>query len=232
MNTHREIKSVWRQTSSVSGDYRLRSLKFLLGTETTETRYKEYGCVYKTDLRKAYFSPRLSYERLRIAGLVQKGETVLNMFAGVGCYSMAIAKHSEPLKVISIDVNPSAFQYLIENIRLNRAETIVIPLQGDAKTITEEKLQNVADRVIMPLPERAYEYLDYALLALKPAGGWIHYYDFEYAKKNQDPVKKVEKKVREKLRLHCTDFRVTFGRIVRPIGPRWYQVVLDIHIKN
>ena len=232
MNTHREIKSVWQQASSVSGDYRLRSLKFLLGTETTETRYKEYGCVYKTDLRKAYFSPRLSYERLRIAGLVQKGETVLNMFAGVGCYSMAIAKHSEPLKVISIDVNPSAFQYLIENIRLNRAETIVIPLQGDAKTITEEKLQNVADRVIMPLPERAYEYLDYALLALKPAGGWIHYYDFEYAKKNQDPVKKVEKKVREKLRLHCTDFRVTFGRIVRPIGPRWYQVVLDIHIKN
>jgi len=232
MNTHREIKSVWQQASSVSGDYRLRSLKFLLGTETTETRYKEYGCVYKTDLRKAYFSPRLSYERLRIAGLVQKGETVLNMFAGVGCYSIAIAKHSEPLKVISIDVNPSAFQYLIENIRLNRAETIVIPLQGDAKTITEEKLQNVADRVIMPLPERAYEYLDYALLALKPAGGWIHYYDFEYAKKNQDPVKKVEKKVREKLRLHCTDFRVTFGRIVRPIGPRWYQVVLDIHIKN
>ena len=232
MNTHREIKSVWRQASSVSGDYRLRSLQFLLGTETTETRYKEYGCVYKTDLRKAYFSPRLSYERLRIAGLVQKGETVLNMFAGVGCYSIAIAKHSEPLKVISIDVNPSAFQYLIENIRLNRAEKIVIPFQGDAKTITEEKLQNFADRVIMPLPEKAYEYLDYAQLALKPAGGWIHYYDFEYAKKNQDPVKKVEKKVREKLRLHCTDFRVTFGRIVRPIGPRWYQVVLDIHIKN
>jgi tRNA (guanine37-N1)-methyltransferase len=173
MNTHREIKSVWQQASSVSSDYRLRSLKFLLGTETTETRYKEYGCIYKTDLRKAYFSPRLSYERLRIAGLVQKGETVLNMFAGVGCYSIAIAKHSEPLKVISIDVNPSAFQYLIENIRLNRAETIVIPLQGDAKTLTEEKLQNFADRVIMPLPEKAYEYLDYALLALKPAGGYI-----------------------------------------------------------
>jgi tRNA (guanine37-N1)-methyltransferase len=99
MNTHREVKSVWRQVSSVSGDYRLRGLEFLLGEKTTETRYKEHGCVYKTDLRKAYFSPRLSYERLRIAKLVQPKEVVFNMFAGVGCYSIAIAKHSQPQKV-------------------------------------------------------------------------------------------------------------------------------------
>jgi len=232
MSLHKEIKSVWRQSSSVSGDYRLRGLQFILGKETTETRYTEYDCVYKTDLRKAYFSPRLSYERRRIAGLVQNGETVLNMFAGVGCYSILIAKHSEPLSVISIDVNPYAFQYLIENIRLNRAETRVIAIQGDAKTVVEEKLQNVADRVLMPLPERAYKYLDYAVLALKPVGGWIHYYDFEYAKKNEDPVKKVETKVSEKLCRICPDFQVNFGRIVRTTGPRWYQVVLDIQMKK
>jgi len=232
MNTHREIKSVWRQSSSVSGDYRLRSLEFLLGTKTTETHYKEHGCIYKTDLRKTYFSPRLSYERLRIAKLIQRGETVLNMFAGVGCYSISIAKHSEPKKVYSIDVNPCAFQYLNENIRLNRVEKVVVSIHGDAKTVTENKLQNVADRVLMPLPERAYKYLDYALLALKPEGGWIHYYDFEYAKKNENPIQKTETKVSKKMRLLCTDFQVEFGRIVRPIGPRWYQVVLDIHVKN
>jgi len=232
MDTHREVKSVWRQVSSVSGDYRLRRLEFLLGKKTTETRYKEHGCVYKTDLRKAYFSPRLSYERLRIAGLIQKGEAVLNMFAGVGCYSIAIAKHAEPMKVYSIDINPYAFHYLQENIRLNRVEKTVVPIQGDAKTVTENKLQNVVDRVLMPLPERAYEYLDYALLALKPMGGWIHYYDFEYAKKNENPVEKAETKVSEKMRILCSNFQVGFGRIVRPIGPRWYQVVLDIHLQN
>jgi tRNA (guanine37-N1)-methyltransferase len=232
MSTHREVKAVWRQSSSVSGDYRLRSLEFLLGEKTTETCYKEHGCVYKTDLRKAYFSPRLSYERMRIAGLTQKGEVVLNMFAGVGCYSIAVAKHAEPLKVYSVDVNPSAVQYLRENIRLNRVADVVVPIQGDAKKVTEKELQNVADRVLMPLPERACEYLDYGLLALKPAGGWIHYYGFEYAKKNENPVEKAEMKVSEKMRRLCTDFRVEFGRIVRPIGPRWYQVVLDIHVKN
>jgi len=232
MSTHREVKAVWRQSSSVSGDFRLRNLEFLLGKKTTETRYKEHGCVYKTDLRKAYFSPRLSYERLRIAELIQKGEVVLNMFAGVGCYSISIAKHSEPMKVYSVDVNPSAFQYLHENIRLNRVADLVIPIQGDAKKVTEKELQNAADRVLMPLPERACEYLDYAMLALKPTGGWIHYYGFEYAKKNENPVEKAETKVSEKMRRLCSNFQVEFGRIVRPIGPRWYQVVLDIHVKN
>jgi tRNA (guanine37-N1)-methyltransferase len=232
METHKEINSVWEQKSSVSGTYRLRDLEFLLGEKKTETIYKEYGCVYKTDLKKAYFSPRLSYERLRIAKMVQKGETVLNMFAGVGCYSVAIAKHSDPAKVISIDVNPIAYKYLRENIRLNRTETKVIPYQGDAKTIIDRNLKNTADRVLMPLPEKAYEYLDCALAALKPSGGWIHYYDFEYAQKNESPVKKVEEKLFQKLVEKCPDFQVSFGRVVRPVGPGWYQIVLDINIKN
>jgi tRNA (guanine37-N1)-methyltransferase len=230
MSVHREVRAVWRQSSSVSGDFRLRSLEFVLGEKRTETLYREQGCVYRTDLREAYFSPRLSYERMRIAGLIKKGEAVVNMFAGVGCYSIAIAKHSEPLKVYSVDINPSAFKYLLENIRLNRAETLVVPLQGDAKTVIETELQNVADRVLMPLPEKAYEYLDVALLALKPAGGWIHHYSFEHADKNEDPIKKAESKLSEKLSTLCGEFRVEFGRIVRTIGPRWYQIVLDVHV--
>lgn len=230
MKVHGEVKSVWQQVSSVSGDYRLRSLKFILGEKTTQTSYREHGCVYKTDITRTYFSPRLSYERLRIAGRVKDGETVLNMFAGVGCYSIAIAKHAEPKKVISVDINPYAYQYLEENIRLNRVEKTVVAIQGDAKTVTENHLQNTADRVLMPLPEKSFEYLACALLALKPEGGWIHYYDFEHAKRNEDPVEKVERKVSEKLSKLCTRFKVEFGRIVRPIGPRWYQVVLDINV--
>jgi tRNA (guanine37-N1)-methyltransferase len=231
MDTHGEIISVWRQTSPVSGDYRLRNLEFILGKKTSETSYKEHGCIYKTDLRKVYFSPRLSFERLRIAKLVKTGEVVLNMFAGVGCYSIAIAVHSNPTKVYSIDVNPIAFNYLQENIRLNKAEKTIVPLQGDAKTIIKNKFQNVADRVLMPLPEKAYDYLDYAILALKSKGGHIHYYDFGYTKKKADLIKKIKTKISEKMLVLCKDFHVEFSRIVRSIGPRWYQIVLDLHVR-
>jgi tRNA (guanine37-N1)-methyltransferase len=232
MQTHKEVKSVWRQTSSVSGDYRLRNLQFILGKKSTQTRYKEHGCIYETDLQKTYFSPRLSFERLRIAKLVQESETIVNMFAGVGCYSIAIAKYSKAKTVYSIDVNPLAFGFLVENVRLNKVENTVVPLQGDAKTVIQNKLQNIADRVLMPLPELAYEYLDCAVYALKSEGGWIHLYDFVYAKKDENPVKKAEQKVSEKLSKLCKDFSIKFGRVVRPIGPHWYQVVVDINLQK
>jgi tRNA (guanine37-N1)-methyltransferase len=232
IETHKEVKAVWRQTSSVSGDFRLRDLKFVLGDRKTETFCKEHGCIFNVDLEKCYFSPRLSYERMRIAKQVQLGEVILNMFAGVGCYSIVIAKHSKAKKIFSIEINPVAVGYMQENIKLNRVEEKVVPVQGDTKKVIEERLEKVADRVLMPLPERAYEYFDYALLALKPTNGWIHYYDFEHAKKGESPIKKVELKVSEKLKMLGVDFRVAFGRIVRTTGPNWYQLVLDIQVKK
>jgi tRNA (guanine37-N1)-methyltransferase len=226
------VKTVLRQTNSVSGEFRLRDLEYVLGNNTTQTVYRECGCRYKTDVKKTYFSPRLSYERLRIAKLVKPREVVVNMFAGVGCYSVCVAKHSQPTKVYSIDVNPDAFRYQQENVLLNRTETVIIPMLGDAKTLIQTQLQNVADRVLMPLPEKALEYLDCALLALKPAGGWIHYYDFEHAKKGKSPVKKTEVKVCEKLDAKGIKFQVNYGRTVRTTGPNWYQTVLDIHVQK
>ena len=210
--------------------FRTRELEVVWGDESLRTTYRESGCIFKTDLKRMFLSPRLSYERMRIAKQVLPGETVINMFAGVGCYSIVIGKHSKPWKVYSIDVNPSAFQYLVENIQLNKVETLVVGLQGDSKEVIEMGLQDVADRVLMPLPELALEYLDYALLALKPVGGWIHYYGFEHAKKNEHPVHQAEKRVSNKLVKLCDNFRVDCGRVVRTVGPRWYQVVLDLKV--
>jgi tRNA (guanine37-N1)-methyltransferase len=154
------------------------------------------------------------------------------MFAGVGCYSIFIAKHSEPLKVYSIDINPVAIHLLHENSRLNRVADKIVLMQGDAKKVIKTELRNIVNRVLMPLPEKAYKYLDSALLALKPKGGCIHYYAFEHAKKDESPIEKVEAKVSEKMHRLGVSFQVDFGRVVRPIGPRWYQVVLDIHVKG
>lgn len=232
LQTHKRVKTVLQQTSPVSNEFRLRRLEWAAGEKKTETVYKEYGCVFKVDLEKCYFSPRLSYERMRIAQGVQPSEVVVNMFAGVGCYSILIAKHAKARKVYSIDLNPDAVRYMLENILLNKVQNQVVTIQGDAKNVIQQTLKNKVDRVLMPLPERAYEYLDYALLALKPAGGWIHYYAFEHAKKPENPMEKAEAKVRKKLRNLNIDFEVPFRRIVRDVGPNWFQIVLDIRIER
>jgi tRNA (guanine37-N1)-methyltransferase len=229
-SVHKSVKTVLAQVSPVAGDFRLRRLMHVTGENRTSTIHRESGCLFSVDVEKCYFSPRLYHERSRIAKLVKPNETVVNMFAGVGCFSITIAKHVNTAKVFSIDVNPSAVQFMRENIRLNRVYGKVIPLLGDSKTIVKRRLQHAADRVLMPLPEKAFEYLPSAISALKTSGGWIHYYDFEHAEKTENPVEKTKLKVTEKLTSLNVAFEFSFSRVVRTTGPNWYQVVLDIHI--
>ena len=230
LQSNPHVKTVMQQAGSVEGERRLRRLKWLAGEKKTETVYREFGCLLKVDLEKCFFSPRLGFERMRVANQVRAGEVVVNMFAGVGCFSILISKHANPLKVYSVDVNPDAIRFMKENIDLNRVRYIVEAVEGDAKNVIAEKLGKTADRVLMPLPEKAFEYLDFALAALKPAGGMVHYYDFSHAKKGVDPVGEVERKVSEKLKDSNVAFEYVFGKVVRPVGPRWFQVVLDINV--
>ena len=232
MQINGHVHTVLNQASPVSGDFRLRRLEWVMGEKKTETIHKEHGCLFKVDLEKCYFSPRLSFERARIARQVKPSEIVVNMFAGVGCFSILIAKKSEAKKIYSIDINPYAIRYAKENVILNRVEHAVKPMLGDAKNIIEEKLEGAADRVLMPLPEKAYKYIDFAVEALKPGIGIIHYYDFTHAGRGENPIDKVRGRISRKLRLLKVDFEVYFGRIVRTVGPRWFQIVLDIMVNK
>jgi len=232
MNRHKNVKAVFVQETGVHGDFRLRGLTHVAGENRACTVHKESGCSFMVDVEKCYFSPRLSGERLRIARLVQPGELVVNMFAGVGCFSIIIANRINSAKVFSMDINPAAVQFLTDNIRLNRVYGKVIPLLGDSKEIVEQKLRRVADRVLLPLPEKALKYLPSAVSALKPSGGWIHYYYFEHAQKSENPIEKSKLKVAQKLAELGVDCEFPFSRVVRKVGPNWYQVVLDIRIKE
>jgi len=228
MQMHKNVRTVLLQTSPVSGDFRVRQLEWVAGERKTTTVHKEFGCLFEVDLEKCYFSPRLSFERRRIASLVQPREVVVNMFAGVGCFSIVMAKYSKVERVFSIDLNPFAFEFMLKNVRVNRVQNKVVPILGDAKKVVREELCGVADRALMPLPEKAYEYLDYALMTLKPNGGWIHYYDFVHAGRGENPVEKVKDKVAAKLNELNVNFEMSFGRVVRATGPFWFQVVVDV----
>ena len=230
MAVHKHVKTVFAQTSPISGEFRVRELKLVGGEDRADTKHKESGCVFAVDVKKCYFSPRLSHERSRIARLVKSGETVVNTFAGVGCFSIIIAKTVPQIKVFSIDSNTTAIEYMEENVKINRVYGKVAPLLGDSKNIINKQLQHVADRVLMPLPEKAFEYLPWAVLALKPSGGWIHFYDFQHSKENEDPVEKTKLKMAQKLDSLGVGYRFVFSRVVRSTGPNWYQIALDTQV--
>lgn len=233
LTIHRNIRSVFTQTSAIKSGYRTRELNLLAGENKTTTYYKESGCVFFVNVEKCYFSPRLSHERARISKLVQSSETIVNMFSGVGCFSIIIAKANPQTKVYSIDVNPTAYECMQKNVRNNRVFGNVHPILGDSKQIiANQQLQGIADRVLMPLPELALQYLPTALTALKKDGGWIHYYDFQHATANESPVEKTKQKVAEKLDSLTLDYVFANGRVIRSTGPNWWQTVLDIQVSE
>ena len=219
--------SVFYQSSPVEGDFRTRKLEVIAGEDKTQTEYKENGCRFIVDVEKAFFSPRLSTERERIAGLVKDGEVIINMFGGVGMFSVLAAKNMS-CTVYNIDLNPVAAQLCKENVQINKLKGEVISLNGDATEVINEQLVGKADRVLMLLPERSDEFLDAALTGLKDEG-IIHYYSHMHADKKQDAGKLSEEHF---MSVNKTNAEIITSRNVRPVGPRFYQTVVDVKISK
>jgi tRNA (guanine37-N1)-methyltransferase len=229
LKAHKRVRSVLSKWSSVRGVYRLRTFESIAGEAKTKTVHKEHGCIYHVDLAKAYFSSRLSYEHLRVASLAKEGETVVDMFAGVGPFSILTARKHVDIRVYAIDMNPDAYKLLMKNIAVNRVVGKVTAMLGDAKRIVDEKLSGVADRVIMNLPEKANEYVDVACKALRPEGGVIHYYQFV---DTPEPLDTAKHKFAEAFKPTNRSLqRILETRIVRGIAPFKYQVVVDAEVK-
>jgi len=225
LQTHSNVRTVLAKASAVDGVERLREYEVIAGLGKTETVHRENGCTYYLDVKKVYFSPRLSFEHMRVARQVGSDEIVIDMFAGVGPFSILIAKMHENVRVYAIDINPNAIRYLERNVAANGVLGRVIPILGDAKTVIGGRLRGVADRVIMNLPERALEYVDSACEAIKPEGGVIHFYCFSG---DADPIGDAEDKLRRAVAEAGRRFnRVISARKVREVAPRRWQVVID-----
>ena len=225
------IKTVLRQITPVSGEYRIRRFKYIAGEDKRETIYKEHGIRIKVDVEKVYFTPRLSTERKRIMEQVSQGESVCNMFAGAGPYTILIAKYRNPRIVHSIDINKYAIDYHLENNYLNKVEDKIILYRGDAAQMVEKYIVNKVDRVLMPLPEKALTYLEYALKALKDTG-YIHIYlHVKYSQDWRESLVKASEIVRNTLTEKCKIISLTPHK-VREVGPRTMQVCVDTYIKK
>jgi tRNA (guanine37-N1)-methyltransferase len=228
LKTHRNIKTVLAKAGAVSGVFRLRGFKLIAGESKTETVQKEFGCQYYVDVAKAYFSPRLSHEHKRIALLVRENETVLDLFAGVGPFSILIAKTHKNVNVYAVDVNPSAIDHLKKNVRLNRVIEKVYPVLGDARRVVKEKFSHIADRVIMNLPETASEFVDVACQALKTDGGMIHFYSFT---SDSDMVENVQRVFVQKVEASGRRVEAVQFKFVRETAPHEHQLVLDALVR-
>lgn len=224
----RPVKSVFCQVSAIEGDYRLRKLELISGENSPITVYKEHGCTFKVDVINTYFSPRLSTERLRIAKLTEPNEVIVNMFGGVGTFSIIISRYNKSAKVYSIDSNPIAIDMCRQNIEINKLRGNVFPVLGDAEQEIHKGLKGIAKRVLMPLPEKAKDFVDAAVSSLENGSGTIHYFCHVGADNKKAAVQNGIIDTSESFSKF--DHTIRNVRVVREVGPRFYQIVSDVMV--
>jgi len=204
--------------------FREPKVELIYGSKSTETIHKENGIRYKLDPQKVMFSSGNMNERIRMATISNKSETIVDLFAGIGYFTLPIAVYSKPKRVFACEKNPVAYDYLCQNIVLNNVTNIVEPLKGDNRNIAPK---NVADRVIMGYLDDTHKFLPIAFDCLKDCKGIIHYHEKIPEEKFPDgPLKKIQK-IADK---YDRKAKILKHEHVKSYAPGISHYVLDIKI--
>lgn len=172
----KNIRTVLDRKTMTSGTKRVPGFEILHG-EDTRTEHREYGYRYRIDLSEVFFTGRLSYERQRIASLIEEGEKVIVPFAGAGTFAIPAAGRGA--EVIAIDINPPACRFCRENARINNLQEKLHVIYGDAFNIPIREY-NGFNRAIVPAPY-GMDNIIHCISPLIKKEGIIHLYTFKKA---------------------------------------------------
>ena len=212
-------KTVCADVHGVSGEFRQPSMRVIHGTETESTRL-ENGIRYRFDVTKVMFASGNTDERMRMRNLDCTGETVVDMFAGIGYFTLPLARFSGARRVFACEKNPESYHYLVENVRLNEVGDVVLPMLGDNRSIPG---MDFADRILMGYVQTTSEFLPAALRMIR-IGGIIHYHD-------TFPVGDQDRRVDEIFSPLC-GYEVLGIREVKSFAPSVSHYVADVRITS
>jgi tRNA (guanine37-N1)-methyltransferase len=225
LNTNKNIKTVAKRAGNYDGEFRTIDLAVIGGEDLRETEHRENGVRFFLNPEKAYYSVRSSSERKRIASLIRPDEDVLVMFSGIGAFPLVIAANSRAAEIVGIEKNPDAHRYALKSLAGNRRLKNVVLYEGDVLEILP-RLCRTFDRVLMPLPKTAADYLGIALTAVH-SGGRLHFYDFQASGTFSQSIEKIGRA--------CTDShrRLTASEVIvcGHCSPRSYRICVDAWIE-
>lgn len=217
-------EAVLRDAGPIRGAAREPEREVLWG-EGTETVHVEGGIRFAMDAARLMWSKGNVTERQRLPPLVRPGEVVVDLFAGLGYFSVPIAAKTQAAKVVGCEQNPVAFHYLQRNAALNKCEARLEPRLGDCREVAP---RGVADRVLMGYTVDTEQFLPAALAALKPGGGIVHYHEACPAHLWHE---RPWARVREAAEAAGRTATLRLQRVVKPYAPGKYHVVVDAEVR-
>ncbi len=222
MKQHKNVKTVLAKASARRGTYRTYKLKLIKGNKNTVVTHVESGCRFLIDPRKVYFSPREGTERMRIAEKIKSNETVMIFFAGAGPFAVVIGKKARTKSIIGIEINPTAVKYFRQNVILNKLANVDV-IKGDVKK-QAKNFYKQCNRVIMPLPESAENYLEEAINCIKK--GIVHFYCFSA----EAELKQKKRKISTTARKLKRRIKIVSVSKVLPYGPGVWKYRIDFRV--
>ncbi len=217
------IKTVC-EIKEIRGELREPEIIKLAG-DGTETVHKENGILYKLDVSKIMFSKGNLSERKRLIGQVKGGEIILDMFAGIGYFSLGLAKLTKAREILAIEKNPVAYNYLTENISLNKI-TNINAIQGDCRQFSDS-FRKSFDRIIMGYLPNTEAFLPYALFMAKN-GCIIHFHN---TYKKEELWKKPIVHIEEACSKANARLEIISKKKVKSYSPNRWHVVIDFCVR-
>ena len=218
------IKTVLSRVG-IEGPQREPTVKCVAGVEETRTTHTEWGAKYSLDLSEVMFSPGNRGERKRMGRMADRRECVLDMFAGIGYFSIPMSISGA--EVTAVEKNAVAMRYLRENIRLNHIGGNLHPIRKDCRKFVKEwtgKEGKLFDRIVMGHYD-SIEFLKEACSVVK-AGGMIHLHE---VRANANPSQSYDK-----IRTIAVETgrvaEIVSHRMVKGYSPGTSHFVADIRI--
>jgi tRNA wybutosine-synthesizing protein 3 len=212
----------------ISGEMRESSVEMLLGEDDWVIR-RESGVDYGYNLTQCMFSAGNVNERRRMGEMAGAGEVVVDLYAGIGYYSLPMLVHSQVGHVHCCEWNPNAVRALESNLKINGVAGRCTVHFGDNRA-TAVNLKGVADRVVLGLLPSSESGYALAMTALRPAGGVLHVHGVAAAGNHAAWAADVAGSLLEiegKFSIHATE-----PLRVKSYAPHWDHVVLDVTVSG
>lgn len=130
------IKTVVNKVGMITNEFRVPKFEILAGESDMITEVKQYGATFKLDYSLVYWNSRLEHEHIRLVSLFQPGETICDMFAGIGPFAIPAAQKG--CLVYANDLNPDSVRYLKINAKINKVDGCVFAYNMDARKFVSE----------------------------------------------------------------------------------------------
>ncbi|KAL0364458.1 UNVERIFIED_CONTAM: tRNA (guanine(37)-N1)-methyltransferase 2 [Sesamum angustifolium] len=125
------IKTIVNKVGTITNEFRVPKFEVLAGDFNMVTEVKQYGAIFKLDYGLVYWNSRLEHEHLRLISKFQAGDTVCDMFAGIGPFAIPAAQKG--CQVYANDLNPDSIHYLKINAEINKVANLVRAYNLDAR---------------------------------------------------------------------------------------------------